>query len=686
MAASFSYADLALEIARVRRLVEIAEERAARTEQIVYEAREIHGFHKERADQAESDLAAERAKPPKEVEKIVEVEKEIRVPVDRVVEVERIVERVVEKPVHVVAWQERPPESTASALTARIARLERELADANDRPLPPPVEIERIVEKPVEVVKEVVRTVDRIVEKEIPVEDPALRARADELERQLAEALSRPLPEPVTREVVVEKHVEKVVEVRVEVPVPVEDHELRARADRLEAELTAALERPDPPPLLVDRPVEVVREVLVEKPVEVIREIRVPVEVRVPVPGIVRVADSFCDPTPPPTSEDLVTLVVHEADPESTQDSVAAPRIRRQDPVHKVAGGYRWGKTGKVYRTKGKAQKQAAAIYASGYRDDAGRPLSKFKLHQLLGPPKQAEARFRLDLVQAFRAVHHEVESRVFAKLNTPEPEHRVSRDTRYRTDASKKPPKGGKTQEKEQAGKRTTSKTQMGAAAGVLDASLLSEIDNHMRTVGTVAFDRMADAVHKKTGEAVKAIIPITPKSAGLEDLIDDARNDALDYLVKAGREYTDDVRDVLEDEDNFGLPVKELSKLIQQRAGVSISKSELLAADQTTKLNAGIMRARHLAAGIERATWSSSNDERVRESHQILDGQVYSIEEGISEDQAEESGEEPGAVPGSPVRCRCVAVPYLEEPEEEEEGEEAEEPDESEEEGAEA
>ena len=37
-------------------------------------------------------------------------------------------------------------------------------------------------------------------------------------------------------------------------------------------------------------------------------------------------------------------------------------------PIHKVKGGYRWGKSGKVYKSKAKAQRQAKAIYASGYR------------------------------------------------------------------------------------------------------------------------------------------------------------------------------------------------------------------------------------------------------------------------------------------------------------------------------
>ncbi len=38
-------------------------------------------------------------------------------------------------------------------------------------------------------------------------------------------------------------------------------------------------------------------------------------------------------------------------------------------PVHKTKGGYKWGKSGKVYPTKKQAEKQAKAIYATGYKE-----------------------------------------------------------------------------------------------------------------------------------------------------------------------------------------------------------------------------------------------------------------------------------------------------------------------------
>lgn len=39
-------------------------------------------------------------------------------------------------------------------------------------------------------------------------------------------------------------------------------------------------------------------------------------------------------------------------------------------PVQRVKGGYRWGKTGKIYPTRAQAERQGRAIRASGYREE----------------------------------------------------------------------------------------------------------------------------------------------------------------------------------------------------------------------------------------------------------------------------------------------------------------------------
>ena len=46
-------------------------------------------------------------------------------------------------------------------------------------------------------------------------------------------------------------------------------------------------------------------------------------------------------------------------------------------PTHKVKGGYKWGKHGKVYPTKKQADKQGQAIYANGWRENKSIDMDK---------------------------------------------------------------------------------------------------------------------------------------------------------------------------------------------------------------------------------------------------------------------------------------------------------------------
>ena len=39
-------------------------------------------------------------------------------------------------------------------------------------------------------------------------------------------------------------------------------------------------------------------------------------------------------------------------------------------PARKVKSGWKWGKSGKVYKTKKEAEAQGRAIYASGYKKE----------------------------------------------------------------------------------------------------------------------------------------------------------------------------------------------------------------------------------------------------------------------------------------------------------------------------
>jgi SPP1 gp7 family putative phage head morphogenesis protein len=101
-------------------------------------------------------------------------------------------------------------------------------------------------------------------------------------------------------------------------------------------------------------------------------------------------------------------------------------------------------------------------------------------------------------------------------------------------------------------------------------------------------------------------------------------------------------------------GRSYKSLAGDIMERLDVTARKAELIARDQTLKLNAQINQERQQAAGITEFAWSTSNDERVRESHQELDGKRFRYDDPPIVDG------EP-TLPGEAIQCRCVAYPIL-------------------------
>jgi len=70
------------------------------------------------------------------------------------------------------------------------------------------------------------------------------------------------------------------------------------------------------------------------------------------------------------------------------------------------------------------------------------------------------------------------------------------------------------------------------------------------------------------------------------------------------------------------------------------------LIARDQIATLNGQLNRARQTAAGITEFVWETMRDDRVRETHEELQGERFTWTDGWG-----------GVFPGEPINCRCWA-----------------------------
>lgn len=168
-----------------------------------------------------------------------------------------------------------------------------------------------------------------------------------------------------------------------------------------------------------------------------------------------------------------------------------------------------------------------------------------------------------------------------------------------------------------------------------------------------SAAHSKMSKSLEKNYAATMSKIVPIKLQALGSHVAMEAAlaRDESIKLVENAARVYASQVREVFDDpEVTLGVRWEVLRDRLLERADVSKARAELIARDQTLKLNGAINRAQQTGVGIASYTWSTSGDERVRDSHAALNGQQFMW-----------AAAPPPGHPGEDFQCRCIAVPVL-------------------------
>jgi len=114
-------------------------------------------------------------------------------------------------------------------------------------------------------------------------------------------------------------------------------------------------------------------------------------------------------------------------------------------------------------------------------------------------------------------------------------------------------------------------------------------------------------------------------------------------------------------------GWSVKQLMNEIRSsNEKITKNRARLIARDQIGKLNGKTTQARMEAVGLDLYEWSTSQDERVRDSHECLEGKICRWDDPTvySDDGGKTWKDRPGSWcqlhPGYDIQCRCTALSY--------------------------
>jgi SPP1 gp7 family putative phage head morphogenesis protein len=281
-------------------------------------------------------------------------------------------------------------------------------------------------------------------------------------------------------------------------------------------------------------------------------------------------------------------------------------------PVHKVRGGYKWGKHGKVYKTRAGAERQARAIYANGWRGDSVSHGTVLRAHSR---SRIGESGYVNALRGIVRSLHEHVVGIVRPGLSFL-------------------------------AGRREDT-TRWGATLEQRLGGLIKQIEGHTGP----AFDKMANEAVPSAVATTTELLGFRPSLAGVDVNVETARRENIALMVKAGEDYAEDIMAVIDNPNTWDFTLEELYALVQQAGDKSMARVALIARDQVYKLNAATSRAMQESAGCNRYWWSTCLDERVRKTHQANEKQVF-------------YWSNPSPITGHPghdPNCRCLAIPLV-------------------------
>jgi SPP1 gp7 family putative phage head morphogenesis protein len=108
--------------------------------------------------------------------------------------------------------------------------------------------------------------------------------------------------------------------------------------------------------------------------------------------------------------------------------------------------------------------------------------------------------------------------------------------------------------------------------------------------------------------------------------------------------------------------------ARQIRDRFGVTEARARLIARTEVAKLNSDITQARNQALGLTTYVWSTSGDERVRESHAAMNGKLCKWDDPtVYSDDGGETWEPRSSIggveehPGRDFQCRCVSAAVI-------------------------
>lgn len=155
---------------------------------------------------------------------------------------------------------------------------------------------------------------------------------------------------------------------------------------------------------------------------------------------------------------------------------------------------------------------------------------------------------------------------------------------------------------------------------------------------------------------------LPITFAKEGLEPIVkaNIAKNATL--IKSIPEEFVKNIESIIYSGVTTGSTYKSIEEQIKGTEGIRSvfgkldDRIKLIARNEVSSINGQINKTRMQNIGVTKFEWVTAGDERVRDSHARLDGQVFDWNNPPTNERGEK------IIPGQDFNCRCQSIAVIE------------------------
>lgn len=203
-----------------------------------------------------------------------------------------------------------------------------------------------------------------------------------------------------------------------------------------------------------------------------------------------------------------------------------------------------------------------------------------------------------------------------------------------------------------------------------LIEAKIVSELNLFLKRIARVAVltEKFNYKAVEKSLNGVKKSIP-TLRNAKVQGEMKMWVSQNVRLIKTIPEKMLTKVEEIVYTAVRTGVTHIELSKRLVESFGIAKKRAIIIARDQINKLSGNLTRVRNLELGITEYKWSTSKDERVRHSHEVLDDKICSwldvnIYKNNINDKKQLQRLSINATlsnPAQDILCRCVSIPII-------------------------